>query len=44
MAKLMNIAGKQGSNELFAILDKYGRTMYQIWSTRENISKNYKII
>ena len=43
MAKIVTIAGKQGSLELFAILDSEGRTMYQMWSTRESISKTYKI-
>lgn len=44
MAKEVTIAGKHEGNSLFAILDEYGRTMYQIWSTKESIRKSYKII
>lgn len=43
-AVLVKLAGKNDkNNELFAILDSIGRTIYQIWSTREFMNKNFDL-
>lgn len=43
-ASLIKTAGIQDGKQLFAIIDQYGCTAQQIWSTPEQIAKSYPII
>ena len=44
-AKIIKAAGQNDSNQaLFAIIDEFGRTVFQIWSTEKEINNSYKLI
>jgi hypothetical protein len=44
-AKQVKIAGQNDKNQsLFAIIDEFGRTAYQVWCYQKEIITNYKLI